>query len=87
MTKGRGRPTHDVTEIKAWKTSDGKIHENKSEADEHEKFLRYQRRVASFAHRHCFGDMSAEDFVNIMVEHREEAQALFAGMKFWVPSA
>lgn len=61
-----------MNEIFAFKTSDGKLFERKSEARKHEDALQRTNTIREWVERHCFSEMHTGDIVDALVEFGDE---------------
>ncbi len=58
--------------IKAYKTTDSKIFDDREEAEAHQNKLDRERMIELFISNHCFSAMTVRDFRDLLVEHGGE---------------
>lgn len=58
--------------VKAYKTTDDRLHENENEAKAHQRKLDNERSIDQWTDRYCFNEMVPSDVAELLKEHGEE---------------
>jgi len=68
-----------MEEIKAYRTSDGKVFDDKECAEEHEQEINGLQEIESFCENHMCRDMSYFEIAKVIHEERKELLSILKG--------
>lgn len=68
-----------VEEVKAYKTSDGKMFTNPNEAATHEREIVLRAKIEEFVDRHYFSGVTRSDVSDILIENSDELIKILKG--------
>lgn len=61
-----------MKEIKAFRTEDGKVFQNKIAATRHESNLAKRKTIESFVEKYCWSGMLKTDIKDVLFDHLDE---------------